>query len=121
MDTLIVFFDETSHALKVLTPMLPPGLERAPWCWILVACTPRATRHTSKWITSNARQSWRSKWAEKAFLEISAPLQASGDRVMTQVAQGRLGEFTDLLLARHPGSRVLDARRPRLGDGILGP
>ena len=38
MDTLIVYFDETQHAVQVLTPMR----------WIFVACTPRVTRHASK-------------------------------------------------------------------------
>jgi hypothetical protein len=74
------------------------------------------TRHASKFVTSNARQSWRSKWADKAFGQIVPLLQARGDTVVTQIAQGPLSEFTDSLLARHEGSRVLDARRPKSGE-----
>ncbi len=116
MDTLIVYIDESAHALKLLTPMLSPGTVRTPIRWILVACTPRVTRHASKFVTSNARQSWRSKWADKAFGQIVPLLQARGDTVVTQIAQGPLSEFTDSLLARHEGSRVLDARRPKSGE-----
>ena len=113
MDTLIVYIDESAHALKLLMPMLSPDTARAPIRWILVACTPRVTRHASKFITSNARQSWRSKWADKAFEQIVPLLLSRGDTVVTQIAQGPLCEFTDSLLARHTGSRVIDARRPR--------
>lgn len=118
MDTLIVYIDESAHALKLLTPMLPPDTARAPIRWILVACTPRVTRHASRFITSNARQSLRSKWADKAFEQIVPLLQSRGDIVVTQIAQGPLCEFTDSLLARHTGSRVLDARRPKLGEDL---
>ena len=118
MDTLIVYIDESAHALKMLTPMLSPDTTRAPMRWVLVACTPRVTRHASKFVTSNARQSWRRKWADKAFEQIVPVLQSKGDAVNTQIAQGPLCEFTDSLLARHAGSRVLDARRPKFGDDL---
>ena len=116
MDTLIVYIDETAHALKFITPMLRADANRAPVRWILVACTPRVTRHASKWVTQNARQSWRRKWADKAFEQLVPLLQAKGDEVVALIAGGSLGEFTDNLLARHAGSRVLDARRPKFGD-----
>lgn len=115
MDTLIVYVDETAHALKLITPMTSDA-NRAPVRWILVACTPRATRHASKWVTQNARQSWRRKWADKAFEQLVPLLQTNGDEVVTLIAGGSLGEFTDNLLARHTGAQVLDARRPKLAD-----
>lgn len=118
MDTLIVYIDESAHALKMLTPMLSHDTARAPMRWVLVACTPRVTRHASKFVTSNARQSWRSKWADKAFQQIVPVLQSKGDAVVTQIAHGSLCEFTDNLLARHAGSRVLDARRPKFGEDL---
>ena len=118
MDTLIVYIDESAHALKMLTPMLTSGPDRAPMRWVLVACTPRVTRHASKFVTSNARQSWRSKWADKTFEQIVPLLQARGDAVVTQIARGPLCEFTDSLQARHAGSRVLDARRPKFGEDL---
>jgi hypothetical protein len=86
--------------------------------WIVVACTPRVTRHASKWVTSNARQTWRSKWADKAFQEIVPLLQARGDTVVTQIALGPLSTLTDTLMARYAGSRVLDARRPKFGEDL---
>ena len=118
MDTLIVYMDETAHALKILTPMVTASPDRAPMRWILVACTPRVTRHASKWVTHNARQSWRSKWADKAFEQIVPLLQTKGDDVVTQIARGPLCEFTDSLQARHAGARVLDARRPKFGEDL---
>lgn len=118
MDTLIVYVDETAHALKLITTMMTADANRAPVRWILVACTPRVTRHASKWVTQNARQSWRRKWADKAFEQIVPLLQSNGDEVVTLIAGGSLGEFTDNLLARHTGSRVLDARRPKVGDDL---
>lgn len=118
MDTLIVYLDETAHALKMLTPMLTSGPNRAPMRWIVVACTPRVTRHASKFVTRNARESWRSKWAEKAFAQIVPLLQARGDEVVTHIAKGPLCEFTDGLQAQHAGSRVLDARRPKFGEDL---
>ena len=48
MDTLIVYFDETKHAVQVLTPMLATGADHQPMRWVVVACTPRVTRHASK-------------------------------------------------------------------------
>ena len=118
MDTLIVYFDETQHAVQVLTPMLATGADHQPMRWVVVACTPRVTRHASKWVTSNARQTWRSKWADKAFQEIVPLLQARGDTVITQIALGPLTTLTDSLTARYAGSRVLDARRPKFGEDM---
>jgi hypothetical protein len=118
MDTLIVYIDESAHALKLLTPMLSPDTARKPIHWILVACTPRVMRHASKFVTSNARQSWRSKWADKTFDQIVPLLLSRGDTVVTQIAQGPLSEFMDSLLTRHAGSRVLDARRPKSGEDL---
>jgi hypothetical protein len=118
MDTMIVYVDESSYALKMLTPMLASGQTRTPTRWIVVGCAPRITHHVSKWVTNSARQSRRGKWAEKVFNQIVPLLQGPGDSVITQLARGPLCELTDSLLAQHGGARVLDARRPKFGEDL---
>ena len=118
MDTMIVYVDEATYALKMLTPMVSAGQERTPTRWIVVGCAPRITHHVSKWVTNSARESWRGKWAEKVFAQIVPILQAPGDSVITQVARGPLCELTDSLLAQHGVARVLDARRPKFGQDL---
>ena len=118
MDTMIVYIDEAAYALKMLTPMLPISPASTPTRWIVVGCAPRITHHASKWVTNSARESWRGKWADKAFAQIVPLLQAPGDSVVTQLARGPLCELTDSLLAQHAGARVLDARRPKFGQDL---
>jgi len=118
MDNMIVYIDEAVYALKMLTPMLPSGEARTPTRWIVVGCAPRVTHHVSKWVTNSARQSWRGKWAEKVFSQVIPLLQGPGDSVITQVASGPLCDLTDALMAQYGASRVLDARRPKLGQDL---
>ena len=118
MDNMIVYIDETTYALKMLTPMLTSGEARTPTRWIVVGCAPRITHHASKWVTQSARQSWRGKWAEKVFEQIVPLLQTPGDTVITQLANGALCDHTDALLAQYGVARVLDARRPKLGQDL---
>jgi hypothetical protein len=113
MSTTIVYIDEAGYALKLLAPLLQRDPARGPAHWIVVGCAPRITQRVSKWVTHSARESWRGKWAEKAFAQIVPVLQASGASVITQVANGSLDELTASLQARHAGAHVLDARRPR--------
>lgn len=113
MNTTIVYIDEAACALNLLAPLLQADPEREPECWIVVGCAPRITHRVSKWVTHSARESWRGRWAKKAFAQIVPVLQASGATVITQVANGSLDELTASLLARHAGANVLDARRPR--------
>ena len=116
MDNLIVYVDEAAYALTMLTPMLPVGQSRSPVRWIVVGCAPRVTHHVSKWVTHSARQSWRSKWANKVFSQVVPRLQGPGDSVITQVASGPLCDLTEALMAQYGASRVLDARRPKVGN-----
>ncbi|MDW5441071.1 hypothetical protein [Polaromonas sp. SM01] len=118
MDNMIVYIDEAAYALKMLTPMLPSGEARTPTRWIVVGCAPRITHHVSKWVTNSARQSWRGKWAEKVFAQIIPLLQGPGDSVITQVARGPLCDLTDALITQYGVARVLDARRPKLGQDL---
>lgn len=118
MDNMIVYIDEAAYALKMLTPMLPSGQARAPTRWIVVGCAPRITHNASKWVTNSARQSWRGKWAEKVFAQVVPLLQGPGDSVITQVARGPLCDLTEALFAQYGAARVLDARRPKLGQDL---
>jgi len=118
MDNMIVYIDEAAYALKMLTPMLPSGATRTPTRWIVVGCAPRITHNASKWVTNSARQSWRGKWAEKVFEQVVPLLQGPDDAVITQVARGPLCDLTDTLLAQYGAARVLDARRPKLGQDL---
>ncbi|MDP2819832.1 MAG: hypothetical protein Q8O29_16480 [Polaromonas sp.] len=116
MDNMIVYIDEAAYALTMLPPMLPAGQGRTPIRWIVVGCAPRVTHLVSKWVTHSARQSWRSKWAEKVFSQVVPRLQGPGDSVITQIASGPLCDLTDALMAQYGTGRVLDARRPKVGN-----
>lgn len=118
MDNMIVYIDEAAYAMKMLTPMLPSGETRTPTRWIVVGCAPRITHNASKWVTNSARQSWRGKWAEKVFAQVVPLLQGPADSVITQVASGPLSDMTDSLVAQYGVARVLDARRPKLGQDL---
>ena len=119
MDNIIVYMDDSAYALKMLTPMIQSGEARKPTRWILVGCAPRITHNASKWVTNSARQSWRGKWADKVFGQVVPLLQGPADSVITQVASGPLCDLTDALLAQYGVARVLDARRPKMGQGLL--
>ena len=114
MNTTIVYLDDADYAVQQLTPLRGP----AGGHWILVGCAPRMTHRISKWVSHSARENWRGKWAEKLFGQTAPWLQAQGDNVTTLLAKGPLTELTAQLLAAHPGARVLDMRRPRIGQDL---
>jgi hypothetical protein len=118
MDTMIVYVDDASYALKMLTPLLAPSATRSATRWVVVACPPRITHHASKWVTRSTRESWRGKWTSQVFDVVLPLLQRSGDSVVTQVSRGPLVSLTESLLKEHSGARVLDARRPKLGQDL---
>lgn len=118
MNNVIVYVDEAAHALAILPSMLPASQGHSPVRWIVVGCAPRVTHHVSKWVTHSARQNWRNKWADKVFSQVLPLLQTPGDEVVTQVASGPLCDLTDALMTQYGAGRVLDARRPRLGNAL---
>ena len=118
MNNVIVYLDEAAYAMHMLTPLLASGETRTPTRWIVVGCAPRITHSASKWVTNSARLSWRGKWAEKVFAQIVPLLKSPSDVVITQVASGPLGDLTDALVAQYGLARVLDARRPKLGQPL---
>jgi len=118
METIIVFIDEADYAVQMLQPMLPTT-NPTPTRWVLVGCAPRITRRISKWVTQSARQSWQAAWADKVFAQVLPSLQQgrTGDEVITHLAPSRqsLCDLTRSFTQQYGSSRVLDARRPKLG------
>ena len=117
MDNIIVYLDDVDYARQQLAPMTS-NCQGERTHWILVACPPRMTRHISKWVSYSARENWRAKWADKVFAQISPELQVTGDRVTCLLASSSLTDMTQDLLTRQGAARVLDARRPRLGQDL---
>jgi hypothetical protein len=119
MEKIIVYVDDGAHAQQQLAPMKNSGLGGNPRThWVLVACAPRMTHRISKWVSHSARENWRAKWADKLFSQIVPGLQASGDVVTVVLAKGPLPELTEQLKAEHGTTRVLDARRPKMGPDL---
>jgi hypothetical protein len=118
MDNIIVYVDDAAYAKQLLQPMLTAGDARSPTRWIVVGCAPRVTHHVSKWVTHSARQSWRGKWAEKVFAQLTPLLQQDGDSVLTQLAEAQLCGQTESLVKTYGVARVLDARRPKFGQDL---
>lgn len=116
MDRVIVYVDDAAYAQQVLAPLF--GREAsARTHWVLVACAPRMTHRISKWVSHSARESWRTKWADKLFGQIVPALQAPAGQVTTVVAKGPLLELTEQLQAQGPApAPVVDARRPKTGE-----
>jgi hypothetical protein len=115
METWLVYIDDKNHAQQQLTPMLIKGV---PIQWVLVGCPPRLTRHAGKWLTQKAIQRWRNQWTQDNLQPIQAMLSESGDKVHTQVAHGPLVLMTKQLQQEWGTLRVIDARRPRLGQDL---
>lgn len=118
METIIVFIDDADYAVQMLQPMLPAD-NPVPTRWVLVGCAPRITRRISKWVTQSARHSWQAAWADKAFAHVLPSLQQdrTGDEFITHLAPSRqsLCDLTRSFTQQYGSSRVLDARRPKLG------
>ena len=117
MEKIIVYLDDAAYAQRQLAPMTGVGTAGATH-WVLVACAPRMTQHISKFVTHSARQTWRTKWAEKLFQQVTPHLTQRGDSVTSVLAKGPLPELTKRLSAEHATTRVLDARRPKFGQDL---
>ena len=120
MDKIIVYVDDAAYARQQLAPMKASGPEtgRLPTHWVVVACAPRMTHRISKWVSHSARENWRAKWSEKLFGEISPWIAERGDTMTPVLAKGPLVALSNRLVAQHGASRVLDARRPKLGQDM---
>ena len=118
MDNIIVYVDDAAYGQQLLQPMLQGMGSGAQARWIVVGCPPRMTRHMSKWLARSARDSWRDKWAESVFSQLSPLLANNGDEVNTCMAKANLPGQTESLIKQHGVARVLDARRPKFGESL---
>ncbi|WP_157265386.1 hypothetical protein [Azohydromonas aeria] len=110
MEKIAAFVDDAAHALRVLQPLAGPDTH-----WLLVGCAPKLTHRVSKWVAHSSREQWRARWAAQLFEELRP--QLLGGRIETQVARQPLPEVARQLHLRHGhGLRVIDARRPRMGN-----
>jgi len=113
METIAVFVNDAAHARQLLQPMLDSA---TPVHWVIVACPPTLTRHIGRYVSKSARRQWRERWAQCVWTQLEPALKAcAGSVVERQVAHRPLADVSTRLIARLPGLRMLDARRPRLG------
>ena len=115
MEKIILYVDDAAYAREVLAkaPAAPASGERH---WVLVACAPRMTARISKWVSHSARTNWRAKWFAKTQEQMLPLLQREGDVVTPVLAEGPLLGMTQRLRVEHgAATRVLDARRPKIG------
>ncbi|WP_341909270.1 hypothetical protein [Polaromonas sp. YR568] len=128
MDNIIVYVDDADCARQCLRAVLdslangdgkgtgPSGPPRPPRRWILLGCAPRVTHRASKWVTNSARESWRGRWADRLFAQLTPLLEGGGNEVITQLAQSTLGSQTEALMRQFGAARLVDARRPRAAE-----
>lgn len=115
MENIIVFVDEAEHALHELMPMLS---SQSPTNWVLVGCPPRMSRHISRWVSNRSRHIWREKWGQNLLAELSPSLMRTGDTVQMRLAEKDLIAQTRQLKLEFGAGRVLDARRPKMGQSL---
>lgn len=118
MNNIIVYVDDAAYALQMLEPMRTGDSANGPVRWIVVGCAPRVTHRVSKWVTHSARESWRGKWADKVFSQLTPLLQQGDDTVVSLLAESALPLQTQALCSQYGGARVLDARRPKFGHDM---
>ena len=122
MEKIIVYVNDTTHALAQIAPMKRQAIAGASESqrthWILVACAPRMSRHVSKWLTHSARENFRAKWSEGLFAQITPLLATGHDSVQGVVAHQPLLQMTETLLRQHGAARVLDARLAVAGQPL---
>jgi hypothetical protein len=110
MEMIAAFVDDAAQALRVLKPLAGPHTH-----WVLVGCAPKLTHRVSKWVSHSNREQWRARWAAQLFEQLRP--QLPGARVETLVARRPLAEVAQQLQLRHGRSlRLIDARRPRMGQ-----
>ena len=115
MEKIILYVDDAAYAREFLAKS-PATESHERRHWVLVACAPRMTARISKWVSHSARTNWRSKWFAKTQDQMLPLLQHQGDAVTSVLAEGPLMDMTQRLRMEHgAASRVVDARRPKIG------
>ena len=118
MENIIVYVDDADYAQQMLQPMLATGKSASPVQWIVVACAPHLTHDAGKWVSHNALESWRGEWADKVFAQLGALMRHEGNSVVTRLAGTVLTEQSESLIKEFGEARVIDARRPKLGQDL---
>jgi hypothetical protein len=120
MERIAVFVDDAEHARRLLEPLLNSNAPATHW--LMVICAPRMTRRIGKWVSHQQREQWRAKWGDR-LREQLLPLFArrNDDEVHWEQADHVLSQMTQRLRKKHGTAlRVLDARRPKLGQPFEG-
>jgi len=115
METFVVYINDKSHALNQILPLLEDTHSAQ---WVLVGCPPRLNRHTGKWLTQRAQRKFRDDWTQENLKDLVALLTERQQTVITRVAHQSLLQFTKSLRAEFGHIRIVDARRPRLSEGL---
>lgn len=117
MDKIIVYVDDSAFAREHMVQLMNKGSTEAPGArqLILVACAPRMTQRISKWVSYSARENWRSRWFGKLMDELTPLLLRDGNTLKFVLAKGQLTDLTQQLRLEHEITRVVDARRPKVG------
>ncbi len=115
METFVVYINDKSHAMNQVLPLLE---ETQAAQWVLVACPPRLNRHTGKWLTQRAQRKFREDWSQTNLKDLVALLTQRQQTVITRVAHQSLLQFTKALRTEFGPIRIVDARRPRLVEGL---
>ncbi len=115
MENIIVVLDDAAHALNQVLPMRK---SEGATHWIVVACPPRLTRHISRWVNQGSRNAWRKRWAQELLAKVQPELTRSGDTCELRLLDGKLSDMTEGLQKEFALARVLDARRPKVGQDL---
>lgn len=115
METLIAFADNAEHAVHLLAPM---HLPHRPTRWVLVACPPRLTRHSSRWISQRARDDWRQRWAQALLQAVQPVLATPGHEITLRVAEQATEAQVAELRREFGAARLVDVRRPKFGEEL---
>ena len=115
MENIIVVLDDAEHALNQVLPMRKEGTSTR---WILVACPPRLTRHISRWVNQGSRNAWRKRWSQELLVKVQPELTRNGDTCELRLLSGKLSDLTESLQKEFALARVLDARRPKVGQDL---
>lgn len=120
MEHIAAYINDIEHAHRTIAPLLA---ERAgPTRWTFVICTPRLTQRIGRFVTQRNRELWRDQWAERLWQSLQPMLLARSGPAATfewRVAKGPLVDITNQLRQQHgTGLRVLDARRPKMGEAL---
>jgi hypothetical protein len=115
MEKLIVVLDDAEHALQLMLPLRREGVRTE---WLVLACPPRLTRHIGRWVNQASRNAWRDRWGQELRQRLEQTLLQPGDRLTMQLVKGPLQAQAERMLQAHPQARLLDARRPKLGQDL---